>query len=51
MHVLWAALMVWFLRKYWRTPDDLREARIYRDGKFWCAERSLYDWVDERALS
>jgi hypothetical protein len=28
--------MAWSLRKYWRTPDDPREARIYRDGKFWC---------------
>jgi hypothetical protein len=36
MQVLWAALMVWSLRKYWRTPDDPREARIYRDGKFSC---------------
>ena len=27
--------MVWCLRKYWRTSDDPREARIYRDGKFW----------------
>lgn len=36
MPVLWAALMVWSLRKYWRTSDDPREARIYRDGKFWC---------------
>ena len=24
------------MRKYWRTSDDPREARIYRDGKFWC---------------
>jgi hypothetical protein len=35
MRVLWAAFMVWSLRKYWRTPDDPRAARIYRDGRFW----------------
>ena len=36
MPVLWAALMVWSLRKYWRTLDDPREARIYQDAKFCC---------------
>jgi hypothetical protein len=34
--IVWTALMVWSLRKYWRTSDDSREAGIYRDAKFWC---------------
>jgi hypothetical protein len=33
---LWAALIVWSLRTFWRTSDDPRQARIYAFTKCYC---------------